>query len=85
MFHYKQSLRRQLAKLGLYKSVYKLEKDEILKICGKIPFILNNKNNEFDKIIKTIEKNELYSDFLNYLKNQWFQYLKKKFIRLSKY
>ena len=32
LFHYKHLLRRQIAKLGLYKSVYKLETDEILKM-----------------------------------------------------
>ena len=46
-------------------------------MCGKIPFILNNKNNEFDKIIQTIAKNKNYNEFLEYLKNQWFQYFKK--------
>ena len=46
-------------------------------MCGKIPFILNNKNNEFDKIIGTIAKNKNYNEFLEYLKNQWFQYFKK--------
>ena len=73
LFHYKQSLKRQLAKLGLYKAEYKLETDDILKMCGKIPFVLNNKNNEFDKIIQTIAKNNNYNEFLEYLKNQWFQ------------
>ena len=40
-------------------------------------FILNNKSNEYDKIIQIIAKNKIYNEFLEYLKNQWFQYFKK--------
>lgn len=69
LFHYKQALRKQLSTLGLFKSEYKLQTEEVLKICGKFTFVVNN-NNEFNKIINNIEKNILYKDFIKYFKNQ---------------
>jgi len=78
LFHYKQALRRQLSTLELYKKQYKEETDNVLKKCGKLPFIINNTDNEFNNILSSIENNKIYRDFIKYFKKQWLPFLQKK-------
>ena len=70
LFYYKQALKKHLSSLGFYKREYLEYTEEILNLCGKLPFIINNKNNLFNKALEEISNS--YKDFYDYFIERMF-------------
>ena len=75
LFHYKNSLYRNLVKLGLYRSETRETSDEVLSICGLFPFILPINEKIIYEKLNIIINNKSYKYFLNYFINTWFTFL----------
>ena len=56
MFHYNKALRRNLTSFCLYKTEFKEETNQILKLLGSLPFKIHNNDNLLNDTIIEISK-----------------------------
>ena len=76
LFHYKQALIKRIRLLGLFKKKYKNQSYLIINKCGALPFKINYNKRILSSKINEINKIKGYTEFGNYLWDEWSNYIK---------